>query len=346
MYRKDKNRRGSAEHESFTFLGFTFRARSAWNKHGVIFVSFLPAPSREALKAMGQRVRRWRIHLHISSDLADLARWIPSCEAGYSITDGSTAPACIRSCTHQNLSGAVARKKYKRLHGFKKAKAWWDVVCDRKLRRMSALQIVALVICFAVTVVAVALFARMIGRFIATFKVGQPDSGRTNDPASRTMTLVREFLGHTRMARKPDVAVAHWFVMVSFGLLFFTLLTAYGQLFDLHFALPLIGRFFLYEWATELISWASFVGILVLMVIRQKNHPPLPRPAQSLLRLHVLAGLLRRADHPRRRHLHPDVARFGIRPRQRAGQMVGDRSALPFDAFHRKSLLRYVDRWP
>ena len=51
-----------------------------------------------------------------------------------SITDGSTAPACIRacirSCTHQNLSGA-ARKKYKRLHGFKKAKAWWDAVCER-----------------------------------------------------------------------------------------------------------------------------------------------------------------------------------------------------------------------
>jgi RNA-directed DNA polymerase len=85
VYCKDNNRRGSAEHESFTFLGFTFRARSArsaWNKHGVILVSFLPAPSREVLKAMGQRVRRWRIHLHIISDLADLARWIPSCEAG------------------------------------------------------------------------------------------------------------------------------------------------------------------------------------------------------------------------------------------------------------------------
>ena len=24
-----------------------------------------------------------------------------------------------------------ARSKYRRLHGFKKAKAWWDAVCDR-----------------------------------------------------------------------------------------------------------------------------------------------------------------------------------------------------------------------
>src|SRR5665647_2361392 len=76
VYCQDDNRRGSYEHESFTFLGFTFRARSARNKHGVIFASFLPAVSREALKAMGQRVRRWSVHLKVSSNLADLARWM------------------------------------------------------------------------------------------------------------------------------------------------------------------------------------------------------------------------------------------------------------------------------
>jgi Fe-S oxidoreductase len=143
----------------------------------------------------------------------------------------------------------------------------------RTLRTMSALQIVALVICLAVTVVAVALFAKVVGRFIATFKVGQGESGRGNEPATRTVTLLREVLGHTRMSRLPIVAVAHWFVMVSFGLLFFTLITAYAQLFDPNFALPLIGRFFPYEWATELIAWASLVGIVVLIGIRQKQHP-------------------------------------------------------------------------
>src|ERR1019366_123391 len=76
VYCKDNGRRGSAEHESFTFLGFTFRARSALNKYGAVFASFLPAVSREALKAMGQRVRRWRVHLQVSSNLADLARWM------------------------------------------------------------------------------------------------------------------------------------------------------------------------------------------------------------------------------------------------------------------------------
>jgi Fe-S oxidoreductase len=138
---------------------------------------------------------------------------------------------------------------------------------------MSALQIVALVVCLSVTVVAVALLARMITRFIATFKVGQSDPTRTGEPGARTITLVREVIGHTRMARIPGVAAAHWLVMVSFGLLFFTLITAYGQLFDLSFVLPVVGHFFLWEWATEFISWASMVGIIYLIVLRQMKHP-------------------------------------------------------------------------
>ena len=108
---------------------------------------------------------------------------------------------------------------------------------------MPALQIVALVVCLAVTAVAVALFAKVVGHFLAVFRLGQPDPNRTGDPGARTRTLLREFLGHTRMSRLPVVATAHWFMMVSFGLLFFTLLNAFGQLFAPSFALPLIGHF-------------------------------------------------------------------------------------------------------
>jgi RNA-directed DNA polymerase len=43
VYCKDQNRTGSHEHEQFTFLGYTFRPRSARSKHGENFVSFLPA---------------------------------------------------------------------------------------------------------------------------------------------------------------------------------------------------------------------------------------------------------------------------------------------------------------
>ena len=58
VYCQDANRRGSAEHTSFTFLGYTFRARGARNRNGVVFTSFLPAVSKDALTKMGQVVRR------------------------------------------------------------------------------------------------------------------------------------------------------------------------------------------------------------------------------------------------------------------------------------------------
>ncbi len=137
---------------------------------------------------------------------------------------------------------------------------------------MSPLQIVAVTVCGAVTLTAVALFTQTVSRYIATFKLGQPAS-RGDHPATRWATLFREFLGHTRMARLPVVAVAHWFTMVSFGVLFFTLITAFGQLVDPEFALPLIGAWPPYEWVTDLFAVGGLIGIVVLIVIRQVKRP-------------------------------------------------------------------------
>ena len=76
VYCKDSNRRGSAEHTSFTFLGFTFRPRQARRKDGVQFTSFLPAISKEALKKISAEVRSWRLHRCTGMTSADIARWI------------------------------------------------------------------------------------------------------------------------------------------------------------------------------------------------------------------------------------------------------------------------------
>jgi RNA-directed DNA polymerase len=83
VYCKDSRRRGSAEHTSFTFLGYTFGPRRARYPDGKAFTSFLPAVSAEALKAMGQRVRSWRIHMRTGDDLGELARWINPVVAGW-----------------------------------------------------------------------------------------------------------------------------------------------------------------------------------------------------------------------------------------------------------------------
>jgi Fe-S oxidoreductase len=137
---------------------------------------------------------------------------------------------------------------------------------------MNALQVVALAVCVAVTLTGIALLVKTVNHFMATFRLGQPVS-RGNNKGARTVTLLREFLGHTRMSRLPVVAVAHWFTMISFGILFFTLLNAFAQLVKPEAVLPLIGHFAPVEWVTELFAWAGLVGILVLMGIRQRDHP-------------------------------------------------------------------------
>ncbi len=133
VYCKDNNRRRSYGHESFTFLGYTFRTRSARDKHRVKFPSFLPAVSREAPKAMGQQVRRWRIHLHVGSNLADLARWMNPIVRGWIQYYGRFYRTALYPLLKRINTYLVrwSGKKYRRLHGFKKAKAWWDALGNR-----------------------------------------------------------------------------------------------------------------------------------------------------------------------------------------------------------------------
>ncbi|GLY27030.1 heterodisulfide reductase-related iron-sulfur binding cluster [Kineosporia sp. NBRC 101731] len=135
------------------------------------------------------------------------------------------------------------------------------------------LQIAVIVVSIAMTAAGIALLARAANRFVQVIRLGEPDRSRSDDPVARTTTLVREFLGHTRMARLPIVAIAHWFTMVGFGLLFTTLVTAYGQIFDPHTTLWLIGTFPPYEWVAEGITVIGLAGILLLIAVRQKHHP-------------------------------------------------------------------------
>jgi Fe-S oxidoreductase len=123
------------------------------------------------------------------------------------------------------------------------------------------------------TVVGVGFFARGVLRIVQTVRIGGPAPGRARPVAARTWLVVREMVGHGRFQHKPVVKVAHWVVMVSFPVLFLTLVTGYGQVSRPTYALPLIGHLPPLEWLIESIAWASLLGILALMVIRQRSHP-------------------------------------------------------------------------
>jgi RNA-directed DNA polymerase len=73
VYCKDASRRGTSEHVSFDFLGYTFRGRQARGPRG-LFVSFSPAMSHKARKAVGKKVRDWHLNRRSGTDLSGLAR--------------------------------------------------------------------------------------------------------------------------------------------------------------------------------------------------------------------------------------------------------------------------------
>ena len=134
------------------------------------------------------------------------------------------------------------------------------------------MQTFAIVVSLALTAVAVVMTARAVQQILGTVRLGQPAS-RSDNPGKRTVTLLKESFLHTRMLQWHWIGAMHWFVYAAFLLLSTAVATGYVQLFKPDFALPIIGHFFLFEWASEGIGLLGTIGIIFLAVYRQLNHP-------------------------------------------------------------------------
>ncbi|MCL8250851.1 heterodisulfide reductase-related iron-sulfur binding cluster [Aeromicrobium fastidiosum] len=135
------------------------------------------------------------------------------------------------------------------------------------------MQVVAIVVSLVITAVALPLITKAVRDMLKVLRTGRPLVGRRDNPAKRTANMLIETFGHTRMFQKRAVAVAHWFVYAAFVLLSTAVLQGYFQLFDPEFAWPIIGHFYLYEWAAEGLGLLSTIGIVYLIAVRQWNHP-------------------------------------------------------------------------
>jgi RNA-directed DNA polymerase len=123
VYCKDDNRRGRHEHVQFDFLGYTFRPRSSKRKKtGKLFVNFAPAISDKARKAIGHTIRRWRLHLHNSLTLSELAAFVNPIVRGWINYYGrfyrSQLVPVLRRVNDYLARWAI--RKYKRLRGHKR----------------------------------------------------------------------------------------------------------------------------------------------------------------------------------------------------------------------------------
>ena len=133
VYCKDTRRRGSSEHRSFKFLGYTFAPRKARYPDGKAFTSFLPAVSPEALKVMGQQAREWRIHRRTRLELGELADWINPIVSGWMTYYGRFYRSQLYPLLRRINTYLMrwARKKYKRLRSYKRLRAWWTGLVQR-----------------------------------------------------------------------------------------------------------------------------------------------------------------------------------------------------------------------
>ncbi|WP_405624826.1 (Fe-S)-binding protein [Streptomyces sp. NBC_00016] len=137
------------------------------------------------------------------------------------------------------------------------------------------MQLAAIIVSLAFVTVGTALFVRAVGELFRYVRLGQPvpAGSRTANPYRRSVTVVKEFLGHTRMNRWGVIGVAHWCVAMGFYTLLLTLANAAGQLFRAHWVLPVLGHWLPYELFVEVIGTLTAAGIAVLIVIRQLNLP-------------------------------------------------------------------------
>lgn len=134
VYCKDANRRGSSEHTSFDFLGYTFRGRRSYGRRGY-FVSFAPAMSAKAVKAVGKQIRDWHLNRRSSTDLAGLAAEINPRVRGWINYYGAFYRSTLYRIAYSLDRHLVrwAMQKFKRLRGRpKRAQKWLD---DAKRRQ-------------------------------------------------------------------------------------------------------------------------------------------------------------------------------------------------------------------
>jgi len=128
VFCKDDDRPGDHEHTKFDFLGFTFRPRRAKNRWGKMFVSFLPAISSKAAKAIRSTIREWRVAATRNNQrLEDLARLADPAVRGWMQYYGRfyrSSTVLVLRHLNRGLVAWVCRK-FKRFRNRERAAEHW-----------------------------------------------------------------------------------------------------------------------------------------------------------------------------------------------------------------------------
>ena len=128
VYCKDDDRRGTHEHTSFDFLGYTFRPRRAKNRWGKLFISFLPGVSHKAAKSIRAMIRSWRLGASRNNQtLEEIAKFVNPFVRGWVNYYGRYYPSALTPVLRRLERSLVywVRRKFKRLRNHQRKAVHW-----------------------------------------------------------------------------------------------------------------------------------------------------------------------------------------------------------------------------
>jgi RNA-directed DNA polymerase len=135
VYCKDLHRRQEYDVIQFDFLGYCFRPRRSYDRHGRTFTNFTPAMAPSAVKALRQEVRSWKLQLKSDKSLEDLSRMFAPVIAGW-MKYYCRFYASAFNVVARHINRALVRwamRKFKKLRGHKtRAVEWVERVASQR----------------------------------------------------------------------------------------------------------------------------------------------------------------------------------------------------------------------
>jgi Fe-S oxidoreductase len=133
--------------------------------------------------------------------------------------------------------------------------------------------IVRLVLGLLITAVALAIAGRRVFFLYRMIASGQPSPGRLNGWPRRLLGQVIEVFGQARLLKWNVPGLAHFFVFWGFLILTFTIIEAYGAIFDVDFHIPIIGKSRALGFLEDFFGLAVLLGLIAFSIIRLRSKP-------------------------------------------------------------------------
>ena len=140
VYCKDDNRRRRYASEKFDFLGYGFQPRMSKNRFGNYFISFSPAISDKAGKAIREEIRSWKLHLRSDQAIEDLSRMFNPIIRGWLQYYGRYYRSALYPTMRALNQDLVlwAKRKYKKLRRHHRRAARWVARISRRAPELFA----------------------------------------------------------------------------------------------------------------------------------------------------------------------------------------------------------------